>query len=80
MLKHNLKQQADINKFHTFQNCKAYAKKSIQYIPTLGWAWKFAESIFLERNWDRDKMIIGTQISELADYPDSMWVIRSFFV
>lgn len=56
-------------------NCKAYAKKSIQYIPTLGWAWKFAESIFLERSWDKDKQTIGSQIRELADYPDSIWLL-----
>lgn len=56
-------------------NCKAYAKKSIQYIPTIGWAWKFAESIFLERNWDKDKEVIGRQIRELANYPDSMWLL-----
>ncbi|KZC11257.1 PREDICTED: 1-acyl-sn-glycerol-3-phosphate acyltransferase gamma-like [Dufourea novaeangliae] len=56
-------------------NCKAYAKKSIQYIPTLGWAWKFAESIFLERNWEKDKQIIGTQINELGNYPDCIWLL-----
>ncbi|KAJ8673941.1 hypothetical protein QAD02_005203 [Eretmocerus hayati] len=56
-------------------NCKAYAKKSIQYVPTLGWAWKFAESIFLERSWEKDKEIIGDQIKELTDYPDTMWLL-----
>lgn len=56
-------------------NCKAYAKKSIQYIPTLGWAWKFAESIFLERSWQKDKQIIGSQITELGNYPDSIWLL-----
>lgn len=43
-------------------------------MPTLGWAWKFAESIFLERSWEKDKETIGAQIRELADYPDTMWV------
>ncbi|KAK0181438.1 hypothetical protein PV327_003725 [Microctonus hyperodae] len=56
-------------------NCKAYAKKSIQYVPTLGWAWKFAESVFLERSWEKDKQMIGKQISELGDYPDPMWLL-----
>ena len=55
-------------------NCKAYAKKSIQYIPTIGWAWKFAEFIFLERDFDKDKEIIGRQINEIFDYPDAAWV------
>ncbi|KAH0950877.1 hypothetical protein HN011_011887 [Eciton burchellii] len=56
-------------------NCKAYAKKSIQYIPTLGWAWKFAESIFLERSWEKDKEKIKNQIKELVEYPDTMWLL-----
>ncbi|CAH0727685.1 unnamed protein product, partial [Brenthis ino] len=25
-------------------NCKAYAKKSIQYLPPIGWIWKFSQS------------------------------------
>ncbi|CAG2060647.1 unnamed protein product, partial [Timema podura] len=56
-------------------NCKTYAKKSIQYVPILGWAWKFGECIFLERSWEKDKEIIGRQIRELVDYPDSMWLL-----
>lgn len=56
-------------------NCKACAKKSIQYIPTLGWAWKFAESIFLERSWEKDRMNIGRQIKELVDHPDPIWLL-----
>ncbi|XP_054011637.1 1-acyl-sn-glycerol-3-phosphate acyltransferase gamma-like [Hylaeus anthracinus] len=56
-------------------NCKAYAKKAIQFIPTLGWGLKFAESIFLERNWEKDKQIIGNQIAELGNYPDSIWLL-----
>ena len=56
------------------QNCKAYAKKSIQYVPTMGWAWKFSESVFLERNWEKDKELIGKQVAEIAQYPDPMFV------
>lgn len=63
------------DRINVLGNCKAYAKKSIQNIPTLGWAWKFAECIFLERNWNRDKNIIGCQIKELAEYPDPMWLL-----
>lgn len=69
-----------INLKYVFQNCKAYAKKSLQYIPTLGWAWKFAECIFLERNWNKDKQIIASQIKELAEYPDSIWVMKIFAI
>uniref|UniRef100_A0A6M2DW30 Putative lysophosphatidic acid acyltransferase lpaat n=1 Tax=Xenopsylla cheopis TaxID=163159 RepID=A0A6M2DW30_XENCH len=56
-------------------NCKAYAKRSIQYIPSLGWSWKFAEFVFLERSYDKDKEIIGRQISEIMDYPDPTWLL-----
>lgn len=55
-------------------NCKAYAKKSISYIPAVGWSWKFAEFIFLERSFEKDKEIIGRQINEIFDYPDPVWV------
>lgn len=55
-------------------NCKAYAKKVIQYIPAIGWAWKFAEFVFLERSFDKDKIIIDRQVNEILDYPDPCWV------
>lgn len=56
------------------QNPKAYAKKVIQYLPVLGWGWKFSEFVFLERSFDKDKETINRQIIELADHPDPMWV------
>ncbi|KAL0266391.1 UNVERIFIED_CONTAM: hypothetical protein PYX00_008944 [Menopon gallinae] len=56
-------------------NAKSYAKKAIQYLPTLGWAWKFSESVFLERNWEKDKGNIKRQINELVSYPDPMWLL-----
>lgn len=56
-------------------NCKTYAKKSIQYIPVIGWAWKFGESVFLDRNWERDKVTIANQLCELVEYPDPIWLL-----
>ncbi|PNF37469.1 1-acyl-sn-glycerol-3-phosphate acyltransferase gamma [Cryptotermes secundus] len=56
-------------------NCKTFAKKSIRYVPTMGWAWLFAESIFLERNWEKDKETIGRQIKELVEHPDPIWLL-----
>ena len=49
-------------------------KKSLQYVPTFGWAWRFAEFIFMERNWEKDKEIITSLINELVNYPDSITV------
>ncbi|CAB3368327.1 Hypothetical predicted protein [Cloeon dipterum] len=56
-------------------NCKTYAKKVLQYIPTMGWAWKFGESVFLERNWEKDKEIISKQLKELVEYPSPIWLL-----
>lgn len=56
-------------------NCKAYAKKVISFIPTIGWSWKFAEFVFLERSFDKDKEIILTQLNEIFDYPDPVWLL-----
>lgn len=55
-------------------NCKAYAKKVIQYVPAIGWSWKFAEFVFLERSFDKDKVNIGRQICEIFDYPAPVWL------
>lgn len=63
------------DKVNVLGNCKAYAKKVIQYIPTIGWAWKFAEFVFLERSFEKDKEIIGHQIKEIMDYPDPVWLL-----
>ncbi|XP_060518477.1 1-acyl-sn-glycerol-3-phosphate acyltransferase delta-like [Cylas formicarius] len=62
-------------KMKVLGNCKAYAKKSIQYLPVLGWGWKFAEFVFLERSFEKDKLVISKQITELADHPDPMWLL-----
>jgi len=56
-------------------NCKAYAKKVISYIPTIGWSWKFAEFVFLERSFDKDKEVIAKQLNEIFDYPDPVWLL-----
>ncbi|XP_076759303.1 1-acyl-sn-glycerol-3-phosphate acyltransferase gamma [Xylocopa sonorina] len=61
--------------FGLLGNCRAYAKKSLQYVPSIGWAWKFAEFIFLDRNWKEDQNVIKTQIKEFTDYPDSMMLL-----
>lgn len=56
-------------------NCKAYAKKVTQYIPMLGWCWKFSEFVFLERSFEKDKENIIRQVGELSDHPDPMWLL-----
>ncbi|XP_011199230.2 1-acyl-sn-glycerol-3-phosphate acyltransferase gamma [Bactrocera dorsalis] len=56
-------------------NCKAYAKKAISYVPVMGWAWKFAEFVFLERSYDKDIEIISRQLKEVFAYPDPVWLL-----
>lgn len=43
-------------------------------MPTLGWAWKFGDYVFLERSYDKDREIIERKIQELAGYPSPIWV------
>lgn len=56
-------------------NARAYCKKVVQYMPVLGWAWKFSEFVFVERNYEKDKKSIPLQVAELADYPDPFWLL-----
>lgn len=56
-------------------NFKAYMKKVLQYAPALGWSLYFAENVFLERSFDKDKEIIQKQIAQLVSYEDPMWLI-----
>ncbi|XP_065359975.1 1-acyl-sn-glycerol-3-phosphate acyltransferase delta-like [Calliphora vicina] len=62
-------------KVRVLGNCKAYAKKVIAYVPVIGWAWKFAEFVFLERSYDKDKEIISRQLKEVFAYPDPTWLL-----
>ncbi|XP_011196059.1 1-acyl-sn-glycerol-3-phosphate acyltransferase gamma [Zeugodacus cucurbitae] len=63
------------DKVHCLGNCKAYAKKAISYVPVMGWAWKFAEFVFLERSYDKDIEIIARQLKEVFAYPDPTWLL-----
>jgi hypothetical protein len=37
----------------------------------------FTESIFLRRDWDKDKEIISRDLKYIRDYPDNYWVTVS---
>ncbi|XP_059613191.1 1-acyl-sn-glycerol-3-phosphate acyltransferase gamma-like [Phlebotomus argentipes] len=63
------------DKIRVLGNCKAYAKKVIQYLPIIGWAWKFSEFVFLERSFDKDKEMIGRQLANLLAYPDPIFLL-----
>ncbi|CAG2111654.1 unnamed protein product, partial [Medioppia subpectinata] len=53
------------NKFNVLGGCKAFGKKDLRYTPIIGWTFFFGEYIFLERNWVKDSMNIGSGIDRL---------------
>ena len=61
------------------QGTKIYGKSSLKYVPLIGWAWMFTESIFLRRDWDQDKQTISRDLTRIRDYPDGYWVTVSDF-
>ncbi|XP_022914209.1 1-acyl-sn-glycerol-3-phosphate acyltransferase gamma-like [Onthophagus taurus] len=63
------------DRIHMLGNCKAYAKRVIQYMPVLGWCWKFSEFVFLERSFEKDRETIRKQVTELSEHPDPMWLL-----
>ncbi|KAI1292490.1 1-acyl-sn-glycerol-3-phosphate acyltransferase delta [Halotydeus destructor] len=46
---------------------KAVAKKSLQYIPVIGWNLYFSDCLFLARNWKRDAAYLKKSLSGLQD-------------
>lgn len=55
-------------------NAKVFVKKMLKYAPILGWSWKMQEIVFLERNWERDRISLGEQLDRLAQYPVPYWL------
>jgi len=54
---------------------KVFMKKAIQWVPVVGWAWQFAEIVFLERNWEKDREPMEQQIRNLTEHPDPVWLL-----
>ena len=62
-------------------NCRVYVKKmlkqvsfhltlksvpvSCRYVPILGWAWGLSDTIFLERNWEKDQVFFEKFVPDL---------------
>lgn len=55
------------------QGTKIYGKSSLRLVPLIGWAWFFAESIFLRREWDKDRETIARDLKYIRDFPDNYW-------
>lgn len=50
---------------------KIYGKSSLRFVPLIGWIWLFTESIFLQRDWEKDKSILAKSLKNICDYPVS---------
>jgi len=59
----------------TLGNCKAFAKDSLKYVPILGWAGKFAENVYLKRNFEEDKIRMKEKLKELVGFPSPVWLV-----
>ncbi|XP_050537687.1 1-acyl-sn-glycerol-3-phosphate acyltransferase delta-like [Daktulosphaira vitifoliae] len=56
-------------------NCKAFAKKSLMYIPIIGWSWWFSEYLFLSRDLVKDKQTIEVNLKKLFEYQNPIWLL-----
>lgn len=52
----------------------ALAKKSLSYLPVLGWSMWFAGYINLERSWIKDENILKSGFRELNDFHQPFWL------
>ena len=51
------------------------AKKSLKFMPIMGWCWYFCEFIFLERNWEKDRLIFGQSLDRFMEYVDPVLIL-----
>lgn len=65
------------DKFKMLGTAKAFAKSSLKWVPVIGWGWFFCEMIFLERNWDKDSIILGQSLDKLVEYTDYFLLLVS---
>ncbi|KAJ8551373.1 hypothetical protein K7X08_000743 [Anisodus acutangulus] len=52
----------------------ALAKKSLSYLPVLGWSMWFAGNISLQRSWAKDENTLKSGFQELNDFHQPFWL------
>ncbi|XP_019066789.1 1-acyl-sn-glycerol-3-phosphate acyltransferase PLS1 isoform X1 [Solanum lycopersicum] len=52
----------------------ALAKKSLSYLPVLGWSMWFSSLISLERSWNKDENILKSGFRELNGFHQPFWL------
>eukprot|EP00850_Spirogloea_muscicola_P001422 SM000005S17219 [mRNA] locus=s5:876597:879365:- [translate_table: standard] len=53
---------------------RALMKKSVQYLPVIGWSMWFSEYIFLARDWTKDEALLKKGYDRFRNFPGSMWM------
>lgn len=66
-----------VNYLGILGNLRWFMKKSVSYLPILGWIWALQENILLERNFAKDKAKFGKQLISLFRHCDPF--IFTFF-
>ncbi|KAK7487744.1 hypothetical protein BaRGS_00021011 [Batillaria attramentaria] len=66
-------------RFGMLGGTKIYGKESLRYVPLIGWAWYFTESLFLKRQWEHDRRLISKYIERVVDYPENYWITVLLF-
>jgi lysophosphatidic acid acyltransferase / lysophosphatidylinositol acyltransferase len=54
---------------------KAFIKKSLSYIPGVGWCWRISEFVVLTRSFDEDQKIITRQLTEIFNHPHPVMLL-----
>ncbi|RWR72682.1 1-acyl-sn-glycerol-3-phosphate acyltransferase PLS1-like protein [Cinnamomum micranthum f. kanehirae] len=52
----------------------AVMKKSLKFLPVIGWAMWFSEFVFLERSWAKDENTLRSGFQQLKDFPRPLWL------
>ena len=47
-----------------------FGKAILRYVPLIGWMWTFCDSIFLRREWEKDKKTIMNDLKYIQEYPE----------
>ncbi|GFN81173.1 1-acyl-sn-glycerol-3-phosphate acyltransferase 3, partial [Plakobranchus ocellatus] len=66
-------------RFSLLGGAKVFSKKILLFVPLIGWAWYFTETIFLRRKWEHDKKSIRQDIQKSCDYPKGYHVTLLLF-
>lgn len=52
----------------------AVGKKSVKFLPVIGWCMWFSEFVFLERSWAKDENTLKSGYQRLKDFPRPFWL------